>query len=281
MAGHFGLIGYPLGHSCSKELHQALFELSGDFVSDYQMIELPLHQVETCWEKLSQLDGFNVTIPHKLQAYQKVDRHALTAKQCGSVNTVKREPDGTLTGYNTDLEGFLHAITPLPGSLQGKVLLLGCGGVGHMMATRTVLEGGSLTVAVRPSSLEHAEVMAESLRLLSSNATVRIVDIRQIPQESYDILLQATSCGMHPDVDEMPIDESVLNRVGCVFDVIYNPIETTLMKVAKKRGIPVVGGMPMLVWQAVAAHEIWEDAHYSQDSIDGLIEEFTQKMAVK
>ena len=281
MARQFGLIGYPLGHSFSKELHERLFALSGDSYAAYHMLELPPNRLEQDWAELSRLDGFNVTLPHKLLVYRKMQRHALSARQCGSVNTVKREPDGSLTGYNTDVVGFLRTMELLPHTLRERVLLLGCGGAAHMMAAQTVAQGGSLTVAVRPTALERAETMANSLRLLSPDCRVRVTRIDRIPREPFDVLLQATPCGMYPNIDQTPIPESVLEQAGCLFDAIYRPSETLLMRMARKMGIPTAGGMPMLIYQAVAAHKIWDNARYSNETVTVLLNDFTGKDGVQ
>lgn len=266
-----------MGHSFSKELHERLFCLSGDDTAVYTLIETPMINADKEWEKLASLDGFNVTLPHKLTAYKKVDNCALSARKCGSVNTVKREKDGTLTGYNTDVVGFMRSIASLPHGLSENVLLLGCGGVAHMMAAKTAEAGGNLTVAVKGEALRKAETMADSLRLLSSDCRVRVVRIDRIPEGKYDIMLQATSCGMYPETEAMPVEESVLDNVGCLFDAVYRPAETLLMKKAKQKGIPAVGGLPMLVYQAAAAHKIWDGVEYSDEELSCIIDEFSEK----
>ena len=153
MSEAYGLIGHPLGHSMSPFLHKALFALGGKDAS-YRLLDLAPETMEQQVQEMTGYLGWNVTIPYKERIIPLLDRLDPSAARYNAVNCVRREPDGTLTGYNTDCIGFLHAVRDF--SLGGRVLLLGCGGAGRMMATEAAMAGAQLTIGAdrprRPSA---------------------------------------------------------------------------------------------------------------------------------
>lgn len=269
----YALIGFPLSHTLSPQIHSCLFALSGDKTSSYKAIEIPRERFLEESERLFSYDGFNVTIPYKIPILSMLDKLDISAKRYGAVNTVLCGKGQKRIGYNTDVDGFLRALEELGASLHAKVLLLGCGGVGRMMAIETVRAGGALTIAVRDSSYEKAHSMQENILALDNNAKVRIVSIDSIPNESFDLVLNATPVGMFPNSQEIPIDSQTLQRVSYLFDTIYNPGQTRLMQQAKTFGVKTAGGMSMLVWQAAAAHEIWNSCSFSTKDINQIVEQ--------
>lgn len=275
-AQHYALIGYPLGHSVSPLLHQRLFALTGDQASDYRLLEVSPNNLEAEMPRLLQLDGFNVTIPHKLNIIRYLDKLDITAKRYGAVNVVKCGEQNI--GYNTDVEGFRRSIGSIGAELNGRVLLLGCGGAGRMMALEAALSGAELTIAVRESSYEKAENVAHNIKTLQPESKVRVVPVKML-SGAYDLLINATPCGMYPHADEMPISPDLLDGLHFCFDAIYNPTETQLVRAAKKAGAKAVGGMTMLVWQAVAAHEIWRGVSFDPSAVIALIQELEQAVA--
>ena len=270
----YGILGYPLGHTMSPPIHQALFSLYG-CEADYRIFEVPPEQLASRIPELFSLDGFNITIPHKVDIRGYLDGLEEKARIYGSVNVVKCGAERI--GYNTDVIGFLKSVEQLGATLSSRVLLLGCGGVGRMIAIETALEGGELTIAVRPSGVPLAERVVEEIRSLRPGASVRIVLIDRITG-AYDLLVNATPAGMYPNVDASPVEETVTARISCLFDLIYNPIETKLMRLAKQHGVQVLGGMSMLVWQAAAAHEIWSGASFRQEDIVRITREMERRL---
>lgn len=269
----YALIGFPLSHTLSPQIHSRLFALSGDKTSSYEIIEIPREHFSQESERLFSYDGLNVTIPYKIPILSMLDKLDISAKRYGAVNTVLCGKGQKRIGYNTDVDGFLRALEELGASLHAKVLLLGCGGVGRMMAIETVRAGGTLTIAVRDSSYEKAHNMQENILTLDNNAKVRIVSIDSIPNESFDLVLNATPVGMFPNGGESPIDSQTLQRVSYLFDTIYNPGQTRLIQQAKTFGVKTAGGMSMLVWQAAAAHEIWNGSSFSTKDINQIVEQ--------
>ena len=163
----FGLIGHPLGHSLSPQIHTRLFELSGEAV-DYNLYDITPEDLKGKFDFLAELDGFNVTIPHKVDIIGYCDRLSEGAERYRSVNCLKNGAEKV--GYNTDVLGFTKSIELLGASLCSKVLLIGCGGVGRMMAIETALEGGNLTVAALKSDLPLAENVEKEIRARKPDA---------------------------------------------------------------------------------------------------------------
>lgn len=272
----FGLIGHPLGHSLSPQIHTRLFELSGEKV-DYQLYDIAPEELSGEFAFLETLDGINVTIPHKMGIMDYCDELSDGAKRYRSVNCVKNGEKKT--GYNTDVDGFTKSIEMLGASLCSDVLLIGCGGVGRMMAIETALCGGNLTIAHLPSDKPLADAVISEIKAQKPDAKVSTVvinggalDVADFDGDvKYDLLLNACPVGMFPKTDRMPCTPEVLDGVKFVFDVIYNPNVTLLAKTAAEKGAKVMTGMAMLVLQAVAAHEIWDGASYDKADIDKLI----------
>lgn len=271
----FGLIGHPLGHSLSPQIHTRLFGLSGETV-DYKLYDIAPEELKGKFDFLAELDGFNVTIPHKVDIIRYCDKLSEGAERYRSVNCVKNGTEKV--GYNTDALGFTKSIELLGASLRSKVLLIGCGGVGRMMAIETALEGGELTVAALKSDLPLAENVEKEIRARKPDAKFKIavigengLSLADLGGESFDLLINACPVGMFPKVDRMPCLPEVPDNVKYVFDAIYNPKDTLLAKTAREKGAKAMTGMAMLVLQAVAAHEIWDNAHYNKEDIDRLI----------
>ncbi|MBQ3937130.1 MAG: shikimate dehydrogenase [Ruminococcus sp.] len=276
MQRKYALLGGKLGHTLSPPIHKRLFELkSREF--EYTLIESEPEQLDGKKGELSALAGYNVTIPHKQSVIAFMDRLDDSAKRYGAVNCVDNK-GGASVGYNTDCDGFLRSVRAEGGRLDGSVLLLGAGGVGRMMAIEACLAGGRLTMAVLESFMEQTQKVREDILALVPSAQVRIVSIGNIPDEHFDTLINATPVGMYPKCDACAVTDEVIANADFVFDAIYNPKETLLIQKAKAMGKKAVGGMAMLVWQAVSAHEIWDGDSYTDEQVQAIIDEMYQKV---
>ena len=263
----FALIGHPLGHSMSPLIHEKLFALSGLADTSYELIDIAPEDMAGSRGTLEALRGLNVTIPHKQAVIPLVDELGESALRYNSVNCINN--DGSrLIGYNTDCDGFLRSAEQLP--IGGNVAILGCGGVGRMIAIEVARHGGNITLAVIPQDVKNAQLLMAEILAKSSGASVRITDISTL-EGSYDLLINATPVGMYPKVDACAVSDTVIENSGSVFDVIYNPKETLLMKKARALGKTAVGGASMLVYQAVKAHEIWYGGSFKTEDIAGII----------
>lgn len=258
----FGLIGYPLGHSLSAVIHKAGFESLG-INATYDILETePADLVDRVkFFKHENYDGFNVTIPLKLPIslfVQEVDKYADIA---GAVNTVRVNPDKTLKGFNTDALGFKKAI-PSDINLNGaSVALLGTGGASRAavlgLSDLGVAEIGVYTRNI-PNSMDYMAYMRRKFTNISFTA-YQIDAVRDLSK--YQMLVNTTPIGMlGRSADLTPIEENVLKTMtenSIVYDVIYNPKKTLLLKNAEKLGFKTINGLDMLVYQAISAQEIW------------------------
>lgn len=265
----YGLIGHPLGHSMSPLIHEKLFALSGITDYSYELIDIAPENLAEKESMLRELRGFNITIPHKMAVIPMTDKMDESALRYNSVNCISND-NGIMTGYNTDCFGFVLSAENENLPLNKKALLLGCGGVGRMIATELVMHGADLTIAVIPQDVKIAEAAVAEILEIYENANIGICLISEIEGE-YDLLVNATPVGMYPKCDACAVSDEVIAKCGSVFDVIYNPVETLLMKKARAMGKKAVGGAAMLVYQAVKAHEIWYGGKFDSADIAEII----------
>ncbi len=277
----FGILGHPLGHSLSPQIHERLFALDGE-KTDYQMYDIPPEELPGKFGFLAELDGFNITIPHKVSIIDFCDRLDEGAQRYRSVNCVRNGAEKV--GYNTDVIGFTKSIAALGASLSSNVLLIGCGGVGRMMAIETALSGGDLTIAALKSDKPLAEEVVREIKALKPDARAGIafisgesLDRPDLPEGArFDLLVNACPVGMFPKTDKMPCTPAVLEGVSYVFDAVYNPKVTLLAKTAREMGAKAMTGMAMLVLQAVAAHEIWDGSSYKTEDVNKIISDMEE-----
>ena len=270
---NFGLLGYPLGHTMSPPIHQRLFELSG-LPGSYKLFELPHSELPARSKDLLALAGFNITIPHKINIIPHLDELSETAKRYGSVNTVLcNDGTGKSIGFNTDVDGFLRSVEALEADLSKPVLIVGGGGVARMFAIESALHGAPLTVAVRNIKPETEKLKADVLSL-APGTQIELTTLDRLPDREFE-LINATPVGMYPHAGVSPVSKAYLSQVRCLFDAIYNPTDTQLMLDAKEIGCKVEGGMSMLVWQAVVAHEIWDHVTYTPAQVAAITREMT------
>lgn len=274
----YGLLGYPLKHTMSPPIHERLFALEGVIDFSYELMEIPEEDLKSGIDRLLALDGFNITIPHKGNIIGYIDEMADSAKRYNSVNCVANK-DGKHIGYNTDCDGFLRSIEAAGGKISGDVLQCGCGGVGRMIAIECVRAGARLTVSVPEGFEDTVEPVKKYARDNGFSDDIKVVHPHETGSlGSFDALINASPVGMFPKVDACPVGEEVIKKCGFVFDVIYNPEVTRLLEIAGKYSIPCCGGMAMLVWQAVVAHEIWSGAKYDNADIEKLIADMHKMM---
>lgn len=241
----FGLIGKPLQHSLSPFIHERIMDAAG-IKGEYKLYELGEGDLARELPKLlNELDGFNCTIPHKLQVRSFLKGLDSSAQLYGAVNTVYRG-----VGYNTDGFGFQSSCVPLRGK---RVCLIGAGGVARVLAVEAA-RAGAREIVIRARRPERALELASLLAGLGFSQ-VKCLDFQA--RESGDVLLNGTPVGMWPDVGGLPVPAEELAGAAAVFDTIYNPTATRLVLKAKSKGLWARGGLKMLFAQAVAAQRIW------------------------
>ena len=270
----YTLIGHPLGHSMSPFIHSELFRIS-NIQAEYDCTDIPDEKFSSSAVSLRQLCGYNITIPYKRNIIPFIDILDESAKRYSSVNCV-HNTNGKSIGYNTDCDGFLRSVKSMP--LSGKVMIIGCGGVGRMIAIEAAAHHADLTLAIIPEARAAADTLCDEIHSLYSDSQIKIIDINNVI-DTYDLIINASPVGMYPKTNACPVSREVIQKCSSVFDVVYNPVETMLVKTARELGKPASGGTAMLVYQAVRAHEIWHDAHYSDDQINAIIEKTNKIIA--
>jgi shikimate dehydrogenase len=254
-----GVIGDPIEHSLSPTIHNAAFShLELDFV--FLAFRVKAADLENAIQGMRGLGihGLNVTMPHKSTVIGCLDEVDSTVKFLGSANTILNE-DGKLSGFNTDGVGTLKALRENGIDLsEKKMLLLGAGGAAKAIAFSLAEEVGELVVLNRAS--EKAKKLAEALEQISNKKVVGgslSPDTIVKNLQDSDVLINATSVGMHPEANQSIVPPQWLRSDLTVMDIVYNPVETKLAKDAKAAGAKVVSGVEMLIYQGAASFEIW------------------------
>lgn len=270
----YSVIGFPIGHTMSPFIHSRLFQLSG-VSAEYSVMEIKPENLAKKFAELKQLAGFNITIPHKQTIIPYLEKLDESAAEYGAVNTVKCT-DITI-GYNTDAFGFLKALEMGGIELKDRVVICGSGGAARTIAYKVLQHGCELTIAVYKAGLGDAHMLKKQLENKFEKAKINTCLLDEISGKC-NLLVNATPLGMYPNTDQMPVTIQQLNGCLSVFDAVYNPNETMLIKSAQSLGIKAVGGMAMLVWQAAKAHEIWYNATFNIEDIESLIQQTSEEM---
>ncbi len=245
----YGLIGYPLGHSFSRKFFTEKFATEA-IDAQYLNFEIPsIEEFSNIIKNNPTLRGLNVTIPYKQQVMQYLDDISEEAKAIGAVNVVKCQLSTVncqlhLTGYNSDVIGFVESIKPLLKPHHKKALILGTGGASKAIRYGLEKKLGMKTLFVSRSAREgmitYEEVTAEVLK-------------------EYEVIVNCSPVGMCPHVDECPaLPYEALNENNLLYDLVYNPLETLFMKKGAAQGATVKNGLEMLHLQAIASWEFWE-----------------------
>jgi len=248
---YFGVIGYPIGHSVSPEMHNAAFKALGlDAV--YLKFEVKPDRLGEAilGARALGFKGLNVTIPYKESVLEYVEPVGI-ARMIGAVNTVDLEE---MKGYNTDAYGALKALEEAGVEVEGKVaLIVGAGGAGRAIAFALAERGALVVVTNRTES--RGLKLAEDVRKVG-DCMYHPYDRLEELKGKVDLIVNATPLGMKGFEQKLPVPESIVENVT-VFDAVYNPPETPLISLAKRRGCKVVYGIDMLVHQGAEAFRIW------------------------
>ncbi len=272
----FAVIGHPIGHSLSPLMHQTAMDALGlpsSFVAREVRPELLSDDVHTMIEE--GCDGFNVTIPHKERIIELLDEIDDEAKRIGAVNTVVAR-DGQLRGYNTDVYGIARTLTPYEQDVRGgKAVLLGAGGAARAAADVLIHKFGVERLTIATRTVERGEMLAKSLR---SDSIVHVMSItdREVNEFVRDaaLIVNATPVGMSPHVDASPLPPDAAFHEGqIVFDLIYRPLQTTLLRHAVASGATTVAGLDMFLHQGAKAFELWTGKQMPMEVVRKALEE--------
>ncbi len=255
-----GLIGYPLGHSLSPKIHGTALQacgLKGEYslfpihIDDQQGLKKLLNRV-----RAGEIQGLNVTIPHKQNVIPLMDELTPTAKTIGAVNTVYLRDD-KLVGDNTDAQGFLTDLNKFLVNSQLKIenpkssIVLGAGGSAR--AVVYALSNDEWNVGITTRRIEQAQELAVQFE----NTKAIEFNLSTFQLSNLQLLVNATPVGMTPNINQSPWPGNLPFPNAAIYDLVYNPRETKLVKDARSLGLPATTGLGMLIEQAALAFEIW------------------------
>lgn len=265
----FGVIGDPIEHTLSPVIHNTMAKMCGQNMV-YTALHVSSEGLEAAVKGAYELEikGFNVTVPHKKAIMPYLCKIDKTAEAVGAVNTVKYTDKGYV-GYNTDMIGAYYALVNNGVSVEDKtVLILGAGGAANA-CTAMAAANKAKKIYIANRTLQKAAELAEHIKAHYS-ADVEAIAMSDIYDVSAcDIVLNATTLGFGDKKDMTPIENISFFKekgVKTVFDAIYSPWTTRLLYDADSQGVQIINGFDMLIYQAVAAEEIWFNKSYDNDT---------------
>jgi shikimate dehydrogenase len=261
-----GLIGYPVGHSLSPKIQNAALKASG-LEGDYSLFSVAPDDMQTLKTLMGsvrsgEMTGFNVTIPHKQNVIPLLDKLTPTAQAIRSVNVIYRR-EGKLVGDNTDAPGFLadlnRFLTTETRSPSGMIrhgdlnaLVLGAGGSARSVVYALVNDGWHVSITAR--RLEQVQPLSENFPAIH----IEEYDMQTLQLSNFQLIVNTTPIGMTPNVDQSPLPENtVLPKQTKIYDLVYNPRETKLVRDARAQGLQATTGLGMLVEQAALGFTLW------------------------
>ncbi|MEY8733598.1 shikimate dehydrogenase [Peribacillus frigoritolerans] len=253
----YGVMGDPIAHSMSPDIHNDAFEKEN--------IEAVYHHFHVTKEGLNDavkgmkalgIEGFNITIPHKTSIIPFLDEVDELALAIGAVNTVVNK-NGRFIGYNTDGKGFFKSLCDeISGDIKAKkTLVIGAGGAARAIYFTLVKEGVKQVDIANRTKERAAQLVSDCPYDKVSNALSIIEAEESLSQ--YDLIIQTTSSGMSPELDHSPLKVDQLKTGAIVSDIIYNPLQTKLLREAGEKGAETQNGLGMFINQAALAFEIW------------------------
>lgn len=270
----FGLIGHPVSHSLSPLMHSGWLQDTG-ISGTYQAVDIAPDQMPDLKAIMADkgIKGFNVTVPHKEAVFDHLDRLAPQARKIGAVNTVRIEEDGSWVGFNTDGLGFLAPLTSYAGCLTRPALVMGAGGAARAVVAALMTTDVPL-VMINNRSKDRAEALAKDL----GSGRASLVDSADLQDAvaAAGLIVNTTSLGMTGKPD-LALSLETAARDCLVYDLVYAPLETTLLKDAANRGFQTLDGLDMLIGQGAAAFKIWTGiAPETQQTRTRLVAHLTQ-----
>ncbi|MDD5432343.1 MAG: shikimate dehydrogenase [Candidatus Omnitrophica bacterium] len=275
----YGLIGNPVKHSLSPAMHNAAFKAL-KINAEYQLFELKPEEIKKFISELNKINisGLNITVPYKEQIIPFLSLLSDEAKLIGAVNTIKVSGN-KLAGFNTDAPGFImHLTKDLKFSPQGKsVCIIGAGGAAKAV---TVSLANAKVKSISIFDIDSKKMDALVSQLRNNFKAIKINSASSIDSlgiKECDLLVNTTPIGMREN-DPCLVREELIHKDLLVYDVIYNPKETKLLKLAKEKGARFSNGLGMLLYQGVAAFEIWTEGKAPVEIMRAALEEGVKKL---
>lgn len=282
---YLGVIGHPLKQSLSPVFQQAALDQLGlDIV--YEAWPTPEDGLAARIAELRapSVLGANVTIPHKEAAVPMMDELDELARKVGALNTIANR-DGRLHGYNTDVEGFLRALREDAGFQPNgrRVLVAGAGGAARAVVVALVEVGVSSVTVINRTFARATKLIGDLQPIAGETQLHALPDMYTSWAASAvgcDLLVNCTSAGSAGTAEEResPVPTDVIHAGALVYDLIYRPAETVLMRAARKRGAQVIGGLPMLIYQGAASFQIWTGR---EAPVDAMLEAARRALGMK
>ncbi len=253
----YGVFGDPIRHSRSPLMLNRAFEEAG-LNAAYAAFHIRPEQLKDAIKGIRALGfrGVNVTIPHKVEVMNVLDEIDDGARVIGAVNTIVND-NGKLIGYNTDGIGYVRSLKEETGiELAGKkVLLLGAGGAARGVAYALAKDGAAHLYIANRTKARAAE-LAAAIGVFAASTGIGLDEAGEIASE-VDLIVNTTSAGMHPNIDELPIDTSIIKPHHVASDLIYNPRITRFLRESQAAGASIHGGLGMFIYQGAYAFEYW------------------------
>jgi shikimate dehydrogenase len=250
------IIGDPIQHSLSPGMQNAAFAAAG-LNCTYIAFRVPANELKESVESLRSINvsGFNITVPHKVEAMKYLDELDASAKKAAAVNTVNNI-EGIFRGYNTDIDGFIEPLRKRHVDFQGmRVLVLGAGGAARAVVAALAQEGGISKVMIANRDVQRAGELTRIGSGLGLKCETLPLDKAQDVSAECDMIVNATTVGLSHEPS--PIDHGHIKKGSIVYDIVYRPIVTDLIENAKYAQATVVYGYEMLIEQGAKAFEIW------------------------
>lgn len=248
----YGLIGGKLGHSFSPQIHDIILKKL-NLKGTYNLFEVKEEELKHKIQNLKAqgAKGVNVTIPYKTKVMQYLHSISREAEKIGAVNTIDFK-NGVLTGYNTDYYGFGAALKNSNININNKTaVILGTGGASKAVVQYLMDNNINEVIFVSRDFQKAAAIGTENFKIICYEELDKL--------KCGDIIINCTPCGMYPDAAKSPVDKQVLSKFSTAVDLIYNPLDTLFLKQASELGLKTSNGLYMLVAQAVASQEIWQN----------------------
>lgn len=256
----YGLIGRKLSHSFSPQIHNVIFK-ELNLQGSYNIFETEEENLEHLLAllKAKSAKGINITIPYKTVIMKYLDNISPEAKKIGAVNTINFK-DKILSGYNTDYIGFGASLKSSNIEIKNKTaVILGTGGASKAVS-QYLLDNEIKDICF---------VSRNPKSVLTNTAGIKILSYEELAKKrNGEIIINCTPCGMYPHIKECPVNKTIISRYSISIDLIYNPMETIFLKYSNELGLNTLNGLYMLVAQATAAHEIWQDTKFKQTLVD-------------
>lgn len=268
----YGVIGNPISHSMSPAMLNDTFE-QYKLDARYHAFHVKTGQVKAAIEGIRALgvSGINVTIPHKVEVIEYLDEIEEVAANIGAVNTIVNE-NGKLVGYNTDGNGFIRSLNRVISNEElrsSNVLIVGAGGAARGIFI-SLAAMGVRKIDIVNRTIERAEAIIDDCKFDVDSHPLSFKEAES-DLRKYKVIVNTTSVGMHPIVNEMPLSVENIAPKTIVSDIIYNPFETKLLHEAAKRGAITQNGIGMFVYQGALAFEKWTGIFPDTDRMERLV----------